>query len=125
MGPDERAMGAVTAYVDGQAIEAGAIKEIEMPGVRIDPEQAARLLATAEKAAQEILLTFNQVAAAFSEWIKKTAKEMEAAEEFRKAMRWAEVDNRPLAARYHRAKKKRIRKKYAKRILVWYREEVL
>ena len=39
--------------------------------------------------------------------------------------RWAEVANRPLAARYHRTKKKRIRKKYAKRILAWYREEVL
>lgn len=124
MEPDEKSMDAVTAYIDGQAIEASAIKEIEMPGIRFDPEQAARLLATATKAAQEILLTFNQVAA-FSEWIKKTAKEIEAAEEFRKAMRWAEVDNKPLATRYYRAKKKRIRKKYAKRILVWYREEVL
>lgn len=47
------------------------------------------------------------------------------AAEFQKAMRWAEADNRPLAARYHRAKKKRIRKKYAKRILAWYREEIL
>ena len=37
----------------------------------------------------------------------------------------AEAANRPLAARYHRTKKKRIRKKYAKRILAWYREEIL
>ena len=48
-----------------------------------------------------------------------------AAEEFRKALRWAEAANRPLAARYHHTKKKRIRKKYAKRILAWYREEIL
>lgn len=48
-----------------------------------------------------------------------------AAEEFRKALRWAEAANKPLACRYHRTKKKRIRKKYAKRILAWYREEVL
>lgn len=48
-----------------------------------------------------------------------------AAEEFRKALRWAEAANRPLAYRYHHTKKKRIRKKYAKRILAWYREEVL
>ena len=47
------------------------------------------------------------------------------AEAFRKALRWAEAANRPLAARYHRTKKKRIRKKYAKRILAWYREEIL
>lgn len=50
---------------------------------------------------------------------------IQAAEEFRKALRWAEVANRPLAARYHRTKKKRIRKKYAKLILAWYREEIL
>lgn len=48
-----------------------------------------------------------------------------AAEEFRKALRWAEAANRPLSARYHHTKKKRIRKKYAKRILAWYREEIL
>lgn len=48
-----------------------------------------------------------------------------AAEEFRKALRWAEAANKPLACRYHRTKKKRIRKKYAKRILAWYRQEVL
>ena len=47
------------------------------------------------------------------------------AAEFHKALRWAEAANRPLAARYHRTKKKRIRKKYAKRILAWYREEIL
>ncbi len=31
----------------------------------------------------------------------------------------------PLAYRYRHTKKKRTRKKYAKRILAWYREEVL
>lgn len=45
--------------------------------------------------------------------------------EFREAMRWASVYNRPLAYRYRHTKKKRTRKKYAKRILAWYREEVL
>lgn len=34
------------------------------------------------------------------------------------------VDNRPLYNRYRHTKKKRIRKKYAKRILEWYRTEV-
>ena len=41
------------------------------------------------------------------------------------AMRWASVYDRPLAYRYRHTKKKRTRKKYAKRILAWYREEVL
>lgn len=45
--------------------------------------------------------------------------------EFQEAMRWASVYNRPLAYRYRHTKKKRTRKKYAKRILTWYREEVL
>ena len=47
------------------------------------------------------------------------------AEEPAEAMRWASVYNRPLAYRYRHTKKKRTRKKYAKRILAWYREEVL
>ena len=47
------------------------------------------------------------------------------AREMEKAIRWAEVANKPLAYRYHHTKKKRTRKKYAKRILEWYREEVL
>lgn len=49
----------------------------------------------------------------------------EFAAEDAKRERRAEAANRPLAARYHRTKKKRIRKKYAKRILAWYREEIL
>lgn len=48
-----------------------------------------------------------------------------AEEEPTEAMRWASVYNRPLAYRYRHTKKKRTRKKYAKRILAWYREEVL
>ena len=52
-------------------------------------------------------------------------EEFVTAAEFHKALLWAEAANRPLAARYHRTKKKRIRKKYAKRILAWYREEIL
>ena len=55
----------------------------------------------------------------------KTFPTWEAAVEFREAMRWASVYNRPLAYRYRHTKKKRTRKKYAKRILAWYREEVL
>ena len=47
------------------------------------------------------------------------------AAEFQKAMRLASAYNRPLAYRYRHTKKKRTRKKYAKRILAWYREEIL
>ena len=39
-------------------------------------------------------------------------------------LRWARCCNRPLYNRYTHTKKKRTRKKYAKRILEWYRTEV-
>ena len=57
---------------------------------------------------------------------KDAAREQRAIREaVEEAMRWASVYNRPLAYRYRHTKKKRTRKKYAKRILAWYREEVL
>ena len=49
---------------------------------------------------------------------------MEAQHEMETALRWASVDNRPLYNRHRHTKKKRTRKKYAKRILEWYRTEV-
>ena len=52
------------------------------------------------------------------------AAEVAAQQEMETALRWASVDNRPLYNRYRHTKKKRIRKKYAKRILEWYRAEV-
>ena len=53
------------------------------------------------------------------------AAEVEAQHEMETALRWASVDNRLLYNHYRHTKKKRIRKKYAKRILAWYREESL
>ena len=50
---------------------------------------------------------------------------MEAQREMETALHWASVDNRKLYNRYQHTKKKRIRKKYTKRILEWYRAEVL
>lgn len=61
---------------------------------------------------------------AFGEWLASVLRALNAAKELETAIRWAEVYNRPLAHRYHHTKKKRTRKKYAKRILTWYREEV-
>lgn len=45
--------------------------------------------------------------------------------ELTEAIHWAKVYNPRLARFYLHTKKGRIRKKYAKRILAWYREEVL
>ena len=54
----------------------------------------------------------------------KVAAEVAAQHEMKTALRWASVDNRPLYNRYRHTQKKRIRKKYAKRITEWYRTEV-
>lgn len=91
----------------------------------IDPEAAARLVSSVKEAWQGILLAFEPVAEAFRVWIRSVAAEVAAHEELEKALRWASIGNRPLYNRYHHTKKKRTRKKYAKRILAWYREEVL
>ena len=82
---------------------------------------AARALA---KAAEAVTVTFNVAAEAFGKWIRAIAGAVEAQHEMETALRWASVDNRKLYNRYRHTKKKRTRKKYAKRILEWYRTEV-
>lgn len=63
-------------------------------------------------------------AEAFGKWIQSVAAAVEAQHEMETALRWARCYNRPLYNRYTHTKKKRTRKKYAKRILEWYRTEV-
>ena len=71
-----------------------------------------------------IVRAIEEVAGSFGAWLQTVAAEVEAQHEMETALRWASVDNRKLYNRYRHAKKKRIRKKYAKRILEWYRTEV-
>ena len=61
----------------------------------------------------------------FSRVVQRIAAKLEAQHELNTALRWAAVYNRPLYERRQRTKKLRIRKKYEKRILAWYRTEVL
>ena len=103
MGPDGKDTAQAAVYIDGQPVQYAG--EITLP------EQV-------ERPAPPLLSSMGLT-------VTKIWGAIQAAEEFRKALRWAEAVNRPLAARYHRTKKKRIRKKYAKRILAWYREEIL
>lgn len=56
--------------------------------------------------------------------VQKIAAELEAQHELKTALRWAAVYNRPLYERRQHTKELRIRKKYEKRILAWYRAEV-
>ncbi len=137
MGPKESGTAQAAVYIDGQPVQYAG--EITLPEIAAEPEQVERpappLLASmgltmeqAGKVAKVMAEAFCTFCVALEEAAAAVTKiwgAIQAAEEFRKALRWAEAANRPLAARYHRTKKKRIRKKYAKRILAWYREEIL
>lgn len=131
MGPDGKDTAQAKVYIDGQPVQyAGEItlpEQVERPAPPLlssmgftmeQANEAARYLAEAFR------IFYDQLAEAVRA-VADAWGAIVAAEEFRKALRWAEAANKPLACRYHRTKKKRIRKKYAKRILAWYREEVL
>lgn len=131
MGPDGKDTTQAAVYIDGQTVQyAGEItlpEQVERP----EPPLLASLGLTVEQA-NEAARYLAEAFRIFCDQLAEAARAVAdawgaivAAEEFRKALRWAETANRPLAARYHRTKKKRIRKKYAKRILTWYREEIL
>lgn len=131
MGPDGKDTAQAAVYIDGQPVQyAGEItlpEQVERPAPPLlssmgftmeQANEAARYLAEAFR------IFYDQLAEAVRA-VADAWGAIVAAEEFRKALRWAEAANKPLACRYHRTKKKRIRKKYAKRIMAWYREEVL
>lgn len=119
----EQNTSAAAVYLDGKPL--GAIGELELselePGVTA--EQATEACRKLGEAWAKVTMTIEAMAPAFCRWIRKVAAEVEAKHEMETALRWASVDNRPLYNRYRHTKKKRIRKKYAKRILEWYRTE--
>ena len=120
----EQNTSAAAVYLDGKPL--GATGELELselePGVTA--EQATEACRKLGEAWAKVTMTIEAMAPAFCRWIRKVAAEVEAKHEMETALRWASVDNRPLYNRYRHTKKKRIRKKYAKRILEWYRTEV-
>ena len=130
MGEDSKATGMV-AYIGDKPV--GVCEEI--PALtELDPVAGAEAVAggtvTAEKLAQvteTIHAAFDALAPTFEQLARslgRFAAAIALGYELQKAIRWAEVYNRKLAHIYHHTKKRRIRKKYAKRILAWYREEV-
>lgn len=139
MGPDEKNTGPLAVYIDGQPAGTayGEIPEIslveEEPTEAVPPavisgrsmnitlEQASEAVKSLAGAWDAICTTIEQAGKALTRVWAACWEAME----FQEAMRWASVYNRPLAYRYRHTKKKRTRKKYAKRILAWYREEVL
>ena len=95
-----------------------------VPQMGITVEQATANCEELAKAINEITAGVMTTINSFCRWIQQVAAEVAAQQEMETALRWASVDNRPLYNRYRHTKKKRTRKKYAKRILEWYRTEV-
>ena len=125
MGPDEKNTGPLAVYMDGQpvGIAYGEIQEISLVA-----EEPAEAMPPAVISGGSMTITLEQASEAVKSLTGALARVWQAARvalEFQEAMRWASVYNRPLAYRCRHTKKKRTRKKYAKRILAWYREEVL
>lgn len=119
MGEENRADDLVV-YADGQPV--GRVEEFQLTEVDTMPEgcQAEDLAAAAARMAEawkSITVTVGEAAAAIAEILERYKEYME----WQDALRWAEAHNRPMAWRYHHTKKKRTRKKYAKRIMAWYR----
>jgi len=103
--------------------EISAMNELEN-AVGVSAEQMAAAL-------QEFAEIFNRVEIAVEVsaekigWcVRQIAAKLEAQHEAETALRWASVYNRPLYNRHRQTKKLRIRKKYEKRILAWYRAEI-
>lgn len=142
MGEENRADDLVV-YEDGQPV--GRVGEFQLPEITVAPVEPAPLYSEEEMAAEfaafgeGMTIAIEQAEENFRELWEKASMALEGvgkalADMWRRimagaywedALRWAEAYNRPLAWRYHHTKKKRTRKKYAKRILEWYREEIL
>lgn len=139
MGPDEKNTGPLAVYMDGQpvGIAYGEITEIslvaeepteDVPQAVISGGSMTIALEQASEAMKSLVGAWGAICTTIEQAGKTLTRVWQAARvalEFQEAMRWASVYNRPLAYRYRHTKKKRTRKKYAKRILAWYREEVL
>lgn len=93
-----------------------------LPEITVEPETVAAACESLRKTWDRIRASFE--VEAFGKWIRSVAAEVEAQHKMETALRWARCCNRPLYNRYTHTKKKRTRKKYAKRILEWYRTEV-
>ena len=110
-----------TVYLDGKPLEPISA---DLHVITVDPEKMAAAAECLRKIRDSMVASFEVVSESFGKWILSLAAAVEAQHEMETALRWARCYNRPLYNRYTHTKKKRTRKKYAKRILEWYRTEV-
>lgn len=108
------------------AIEAGRVEWQEVSdecgALKIEPQETVEMFGMIWR---EVLVSMEEAVEAFKKWITAVAAQIEAKHELKTALRWASCYYRTAFNRYRHTKKKRTRKKYEKKILAWYREEVL
>ena len=116
MGP-ENSGGPVVAYLDGQPVEIGQdLPEItpDYSAGGVSAADAAEAMATASKAWADVSITMEVAAEGLRAFFYSLELAM--------AVHLARIFKPELANRYRRTKKKRIRKKYEKRIMAWFGE---
>ena len=113
MRPDEKEVGTITA--------SAAVG----PEITVAMERLKKATEDIQAAWESVRRAADFVTEAFGEWIRSVAAQIEAKHKLETAMRWASCYYRQAFNRYRHTKKKRTRKKYEKKILAWYREEVL
>ena len=135
------------AYIDGQPVEV-PLKPIQVTVAHVEDGEiipdtpdfsaggvsaadAADALATVSKAWADISITMEMAAEGIREFFHAMEPAAEGIQKFFNAIvlavavRCAMVLEPAMAHRYLHTKKKRIRKKYEKRIMAWYREVFL
>lgn len=130
MGEESRPTEAVEYMLNGQPVgPCGEIPSMAELAPAAPDTPAACGAITAEKLAritETITAAFDALAPAFEQLarsLRKITAIIMLDYKIQWAVKWAEVYNPKLAHFYHHTKKRRIRKKYAKRILAWYRKE--
>lgn len=114
MEPENRG-GPAVAHMEGGEIVPDT-PDLSAGTVKFDPEKLAEAISAAKAAVESLGPAWEQLAKATDTMLRRY--------EWAQAIRWAEAYNPKLVHFFCHTKKKRIRKKYAKRILTWYREKV-
>ena len=115
MGPDEKNTGPLAVYMDGQPV---GIAYGEIPEISLAEEEPTEAVPPAVISGGSMTITLEQA----SEAMKSLAGAWDA---ICTTIEQAGKGVFPESIADRHTKKKRTRKKYAKRILAWYREEVL
>lgn len=116
MGP-ENSGGPVVVYIDGQPVEIDRpMPEFTIDDVSEDMKNARKIL----EAWADVCITMEAEMKTAGDWLRSLFKKMELCVALCLASCFK--SSKAMANRYLHTKKKRIRKKYEKRILAWFRE---